>query len=64
MAVLYLKKGTIKSRQCINPKTLDACEHMWIATLFGGIGVVPYYCEIEQKQILNPDGKRKCKHFK
>jgi len=54
-------KGIIKSRQCINPKTLDACEHMWIATLFD-VGVIPYYCDVEEKEVLSPDGKQKCKH--
>lgn len=63
MTILKVK-GIIKSMKCIgSSKSLASCDHLWIGTLFG-MNLVPYYCEIKQKEVLNPDGKRKCKHFK
>jgi hypothetical protein len=62
--VILKVKGKIKSMKCIgSPKTLRSCDHLWIGTLFG-LHFVPYYCDEKQKEIINPDGKRKCKQFK
>ena len=62
MTILKVK-GKIKSMQCLNPKTRASCQHLWIGTLFG-LNLVPYYCDVKEKEIIYPDGKRECKNFK
>lgn len=61
--ILKIKKVKIKLMECIDPKTLICCDHMWIGPIFG-INLIPYYCDVKQQEILKPDGKKKCKHFK
>jgi len=63
MTILKLGRTTIRSIECIEPKTLMSCNHLWIGTMFG-MKFVPYYCDVKQQEILRPDGKKRCKYFK
>lgn len=63
MVILRLKKNKIKAMECLDPKTLISCDHLWIGTIFG-TKFVPYYCDTKQREIINPDGNKKCKQFR
>lgn len=58
-----VKLEKIESMRCIDPKASVVCNYLWIKSVALGGKCVPFYCEIKQKEILNPKGKRKCEQF-
>jgi len=53
----------IKSMGCIDPKACVVCNYLWIKSIASGGKCIPYYCEVKQKEIINPKGKEKCDQF-
>lgn len=58
---MNIKKAKIKSMKCINDD-LRACDHMYIGSVFGD-RFVPYYCGVEEKEIIDPKGQKECGDF-
>jgi len=53
----------VKSMECIKPEALEICTHLWTMSVAFGNKCVPYYCDMKEKEIINPEGKKKCVQF-